>query len=156
VKITIGASRKSTGITAGSELIQLWMNVEYSHVYIRWYLNDQEREIVYQASHGSVHFQSLDNFIKDNTVIKEFGLNISDEQFKKMSQKCIDLAGQDYSVSELVQIFVNGVCPKVHFGNINGYICSELVGELLEDLGYSFKKPTYMLTPKDIIETLEK
>jgi hypothetical protein len=154
MKIVVGASRKSSGITIGSELIQLWQNTDYSHVYVRWYLDDQEREIVYQASRGSVHYQSLGNFTKDNTIVKEFVLEISCEQFKKMSQKCIDLAGQSYSMLELAQIFFNGIF-NIKFADQPGYICSELIGELLIDLGYKFSKPSYLLTPRDIIETLQ-
>ena len=155
MKIVIGASRKSTGLMIGSEVIQLWMGTDYSHVYVRWYLDDQEREIVYQASHGSVHYQSLNNFTKDNVIVKEFVLDISCQQFKNMSQKCIDLAGQSYSILELAQIFVSGF-TSAKFADQQGYICSELIGELLVDLGYNFNKPNYLLTPKDIIETLEK
>lgn len=154
MKIVIGASRKSSGITIGSELIQLWQNTDYSHVYVRWYLDDQEREIVYQASRGSVHYQSLDNFTKDNTIVKEFVLDITCDQFKKMSQKCIDLAGQNYSALELAQIFFNGLF-SIEFTDRPGYICSELIGELLKDLGYKFNKQCFLLTPKDIIETLQ-
>lgn len=154
MKIIIGASRN---YLIGSRVIQWWMRTNYSHIYVRWYLSSQEREIVYQASHGMVHFCSLENFTKDNTVVKEFILEITDEQFKKFSQKSIDLAGEKYSKLELLQIFLTDLSyGKLSFKDQNGYICSELVCELLEDIGIVFKKPKYMMKPIDIVYALEQ
>ena len=154
MKIVIGASRNEK---IGSKAIQFHMNTDYSHVYIRWWLQHQQREIVYQASHGMVHFCSLGNFTKNNTIVKEFTLNITDEQFKKLSQKCIDLAGETYSKLELLQIFLSDASgSKIHFEDQPGYICSELVCELLIDLGMTFDKPKWMIKPSDIVLALEK
>lgn len=153
MKIIIGCSKN---FKIGSKLIRCWLNTKYSHVYVRWYLSNQEREIVYQASHGMVHFQNFENFKTDNKIVKEFELDLTDEQFKKFSQKCIDLSGQPYSTLELIQIVLcdltNG---KLHAKDQNGYICSELMAELLEDFfDFKFNKPRYLLTPKDIINAL--
>ena len=138
-KLIVGGSRNEL---IGSIGIQWWMGTDYSHVYIRWYLSSQEREIVYQASHGMVHFCSLDRFVKHNTIVKEFCMEITDEQFTKFSQKCIDLAGEKYSKLELLQIFISNISNgKAHFDDQPGYICSELMCELLEDLGIKFDKP---------------
>ena len=157
MKITIGCSRNSS-CKIGSELIQLWQGTNYSHVYARWYLSTQEREIVFQASHGLVHQVSLENFIKDNIIIKEFLLDLSDEQFKKFSQKCIDLSGVPYSIMELLQIFISDVSNgKIKFTDQPGYICSELMAELLEDFfNAKFDKPNFLVRPDDIIMFLEK
>lgn len=153
-KIIVGSSKNNL---IGSEVIQWWMGTNYSHVYVRWYLSSQEREIVYQASHNMVHFASLDRFTRDNTIIKEFCIEITDEQFKKFSQKCIDLCGDKYSVVTLLQIFMRDIFQdKLDYPDNAGYICSELMCELLEDLGIKFNKPKNLTTPKDIIEVLEK
>ena len=156
MKITIGAPR-NTQCKIGSKLIQLWQGTNYSHVYAKWHLNTQERDIVFQASHGMVHQIALNNFLKDNTVVKEFILELSDDQFKKFSQKCIDLCGMKYSKLELIQIFIDDITHQaIKTEDQKGYICSELMGELLEDFfGCSFSKPNYLLTPKDIIQYLE-
>jgi hypothetical protein len=152
-KIIIGASKNNL---IGSKAIQWWLDAPYSHVYARWYLSDQERDILYQASHGMVHFIEFNNFKKENEVVKEIEIELTCEQFKKFSQKCIDLAGQKYSKLELLQIFMCDITNgKIHTKDQKGYICSELMGELLEDLGYKLPKPKYLLTPKDIIQTLE-
>ncbi len=156
-KIVIGASKSATW-KLGSELLQLWMGTNYSHVYVRWFLSTQEREIVYQASHGSVHYQELNNFTKDNTIVEEYILELSDSQFIKFSQKCIDLCGIPYSIMELLQIFISNITKgKVVFTDQPGYICSELMSELLEDFfNAKFDKPNFLLRPDDIMLFLRK
>ena len=154
MKLIIGASRNDK---IGSKAIQLIMNTDYSHVYARWWLASQEREIVYQASHGMVHYASLEHFTRDNVIVKEFALDLTDEQFKKFSRKCIDLAGEKYSILELFQIWLSDASGgKLQFGDQTGYICSELMCELLMDLGVEFDKPKWMIKPSDIMLALEK
>lgn len=132
------------------------MKTPYSHVYARWLLKSQEREIVYHASHGMVHYCSLERFLSNNIIVKEFALEITDEQFTKFSRKCIDLAGEKYSQLELLQIWLSDVSgDKLHFKDQKGYICSELMCELLEDLGIKFCKPKHLIKPIDIITALE-
>lgn len=152
MKIVIGASKNNL---IGSKAIQWWMKTKYSHVYSRWHLNSQDKEIVYQASHGMVHFVSYENFIKSNEIVEEFTLELTDIQFKEFSAKCIDLAGEKYSKLELFQIFIQGISNNnIKFADQSGYICSELMCELLESLGCKFDKPKHLVTPRDIIETL--
>lgn len=153
MKLIIGASRNEK---IGSELLQWWMNTNYSHVYARWTLKTQERDIIYQASHGLVHYQSFENFSKENIIAEEFVLELTDEQFKKFSRKCIDLAGEKYSKIELIQIFLSDVSGgRLQFEDQRGYICSELMCELLEDLGVKFNKPKFLVRPDDIVKALE-
>ncbi len=150
MKITIGASRNQL---IGSKAIQWWIDADYSHSYARWTLNTQERDIIYQASHGLVHFQALENFQKQNEIVEEIELEITDEQFKRFSRKCIDLAGVKYSKLQLLQIFINDATnDRIKFDDQPGYICSELMHDLLIDLGMSFNKPKHLLNPKDIMD----
>ena len=154
MQLIIGASRNCK---IGSKLIQWWMGTNYSHVYAKWHLSIQDRDVIYQASHGMVHFIEYDNFKKGNSIVEEFELQISDEQFRKFSIKCIDLAGQLYSKLELLQIFLCDITNNnIKCSDKTGYICSELMCELLEDLGYKFDKPKYLVNPRDIIEKLKE
>lgn len=152
MKIIIGASYNCA---IGSELLRWWMDTNYSHVYIRWHLNTQDRDVVYHAAHGMVHFREFNKFSKENTTTKEFILNITDEQFQKLSQKCIDLSGEKYSTAELFQIFVSDITKgRVKFKDQKGYICSELMAEFLEDFGIQFDKPNFLVRPDDIVNKL--
>jgi hypothetical protein len=154
MNIIIGASRNNK---IGSKLISWWLGTQYSHVYTRWHLSQQDREIVYQASHGMVHFTEVGRFMKSNKVVVEFSIPLSAEQFKVFSAKCIDLAGEKYSKAELLQIFLYKYCGNAEkFKDHKGYICSELMGKLLVELGMKFDKPLFLLTPKDIVNALSK
>lgn len=151
--LIIGASRSDQ---IGSKAIQWWLETNYSHVYAQWTLRTQERDIVYHAAHGMVHYSSYYNFLKHAIPVKEFRLELTDEQFKKFSRKCVDLAGEKYSKLELLQILLSDISKgKIYFEDQPGYICSELMCELLEDLGYKFDKPKYLIRPDDIIKVLE-
>ena len=153
MRLIIGVSKTNQ---IGSKAIQWWMKTNYSHVYARWELKTQQRDIIYHASHGMVHYQSCANFLKVNIPVKEFILEITDEQFKKFSRKCIDLAGEKYSTLQLLQIFISDISGgKLIFKDQSGYICSELMCELLEDIGIKFTKPKYLVRPDDIIKALE-
>lgn len=153
MKLIIGASKNHL---IGSKAIQWWLGTDYSHVYARWHLNSQDRDIVYQASHGMVHYTSLEHFTRDNIIVVEYVLDLTDEQFKKFSRKCIDLAGEKYSKLELLQILISEISKgKISFEDQSGYICSELMCELLEDIGVRFTKPKYLVRPDDIMKALE-
>ena len=154
MKVIIGASKNNL---MGSRLIRWWIGAGFSHSYARWTLSTQERDIIYQASHGLVHFQALENFQNQNEIVEEIELELTQEQFKKFSKKCIDLAGVKYSKLQLLQIFITDVTKnKMLFPDQPGYICSELMYDLLIDLGITFDKPKQLLNPKDIMDSVRK
>lgn len=154
MRVIIGFSRNDKKI--GSKLIAWWMGSEFSHCYVRWYLKSQEQFIVYHAAQGMVHFKSFENFKRENTVVDEISLELTDEQFRNFSSKCIDLAGVKYSYIELIQIFLSNISNDYfHFEDQPGYICSELIGDLLLDLDISLPKPKHLLTPVDIRRCLQ-
>lgn len=155
MKIIIGCSSNQK---IGSKLIQWWMNADYSHVYARWDLATQQRTIVFQASHGMVHEVEFNNFKSQNKIVKEFTLDLPDSLFVSFSQNAIDLLEQKYSIVELIQIFISDLTKgKIKFSDQSGYICSELMAELLElFFDAKFDKPRYLIRPDDIINFLEK
>jgi len=152
MKLIIGASKSNT---IGSWLIRKWLKTSYSHIYVKWYLKTQEIYIIYHASSKMVHFKSDENFKKSNFIVKELEFDIPDDVFKKFSKKCIDLAGEPYSYLTLLQILLCDLFNLKNHFNLNGYICSELLGELLEEAGIVFDKPKYLITPKDIMEKIQ-
>lgn len=142
----------------GAWLISKWMCRPYSHVYLRFPAN-KISSTVYQASHGMVHFSTEENFLKNNVSIKEITLNTEEISRLVILQHCMNLAGEGYGYIELVKIFLLDICDyiglKVYSHNGRGYICSELVGEVLETiLDIKWDKPTYLLKPKDIEDKL--
>lgn len=143
----------------GAEAIQMWMHKPYSHVFVCWKSDKISRVLVYHAAHGSVHFNSIARLQEDNEIVALYKLSISDDQYTALLQKCIDLAGVDYGYVELLKILVKDTCDSLGFQckmveNSRGYICSELLAELLIGLGATFERPTFLLRPDHIEQGL--
>lgn len=139
----------------GAAGIAWWSNAKYSHVYIRFEYQDS-KDAIFHAAHGMVHFKSVPNFERDNLVIKEYLIQLSEQEHSELFDECMDLAGEKYSLITLGKIFASDITYKVCQRTINwkdspGYICSELVGELcIERLKIQFNKPKFLLKPVDI------
>lgn len=145
----------------GAFLISWWTKRPYSHVYIEIPIRSLSRDTVYHAAHGSVHFRAKEKFLRENNTVVEYELDVDRELRLKVLDKCIELAGEDYGYIELAKIFLMDICHyfKCKFIDVNGdgkgYICSELIGDLLLTLGYEIKKPLHLLKPNDIEEILQ-
>lgn len=143
----------------GAWIISKWIGKPYSHVYIKFESN-KIPNTVYHAANGMVHFIAEENFKAVNNVIKEIKLPHSDIARKVILSHAIYLSGIKYGYTELFKIFISDICtylncPILKSYNGAGYICSELVGEVLEDYyGVQWNKPKHLLKPNDIEEVL--
>lgn len=145
----------------GSEVIKWYLKTEYSHVFISWRSDSLQRDMVYHAANGMVHFINKENFLKNNIIIKEYIIPIDNNCKNKIIRKCVDLAAVDYGYDELLKIIIKDLCIKLsvkcEFINSKGFICSELVAEILEEVFVKkFNKSKYLLTPKDIEEFIKQ
>lgn len=152
-KIYIGFSSPKK-FKLGAKLIQLWQNQPYSHIYLR-FESSKIQSSVYHAARGMVHFRSLENFKKENNIIKEYIIELLDEDRYKLLDHCISLCGEVYGYLELAQIFAFDICTfigiNIKFENLKGYVCSELVGQLCSDnFKIEFNKPINLIKPVDI------
>ncbi len=143
----------------GAKFISWFLNKPYSHVLVYWYSKNLDRTLVYQASHGQVHFIEMDNFLKDNNIVKEFKLEVSEENFNKLIRKCVDLAGQPYAYLELITIGINSVLSKIgiktQFKDIKGYVCSGIAAVVINEIfNKQLSKPVNLINPADIDEFL--
>lgn len=160
MKIKIAFSKPSH-FKMGAELISWWTNRDYSHVLLIFEYADS-KPAVFHAAHGMVHFKSLPNFLKENKIVKEYIIEIEDAYHTKFFDDCMDLAGEDYSIIELLQILAVDLSFMIFKKDIGtkqmpGYICSELVGKFcIEKLKIQFNKPTYLLKPDDIDKKLNE
>lgn len=136
--------------------IKTWMRTNYSHVYLRFESsNPKVPSNVYHAANGMVHFMEFENFKENNLIIKEYCLELSEEDRLDTLVECMLKSGIKYGYSELFKILLTdiGHTVGVHIETYNGkgYICSELVGTLLiHRLKLKFDKPTHLLKPVDI------
>lgn len=161
VKVYVGFSYPKK-FKIGAYAIKTWMNEEYSHVYLRFESsNPKVPSNVYHAAHGMVHFREFERFKQDNIVIKEYVIELSDQDRLDILIECMYLSGEGYGYIELFKIFGTDLIYTLFNKNIitsdsRGYICSELVGTLLIDkLKFKFCTPTHLLKPKHIDKKLE-
>lgn len=161
-KIIIGFSSPNKW-KIGAEAIKMWTASDYSHCYIRFVSSDPEiPSNVYHAASGHVHFVTYENFLKTNRTVKEYHLDVTPEERKKILIKCMKLSFTGYGTIELVKIFGLDILHFVGINNVNtknskGYICSELISEVLaEKFNLKFDKPQYLLKPSDIDKSLKQ
>jgi hypothetical protein len=155
----IGFSTPKDKSKIGAALIRWWTGKPYSHVYVEMPIKSIDMVTVYHASHGKVHFREQLKFTQENVIVSEYALEMTPELKAKVLKKCIELSGEEYGYIELAKIFISDVCNSlgcrfIPQHNGRGYICSELVGHILLELGYEITKPLYLLKPSDIEEIL--
>lgn len=159
-KVYIGFS-KPIKCKIGAKAISWWIDRPYSHTYVRFESKDPEiPSNIYHAAHGSVHFLTQERFLLINQVVKEYQLDVTDEQRKRALIRAMKLSSEKYSIQELVNIFLKDLlyrlgCQRVQFHDPKGYICSELVADILEQVfEIEWRKPRYLLSPADIDDVL--
>lgn len=137
-------------------VIKTWMGTKYSHVYLRFESsNPKVPSNVYHAANGMVHFIEFENFKENNLIIKEYCIELSEEDRLDTLIDCMYKSAVKYGYSELFKIFLTDIAHslgiEISTYDGKGYICSELVGKLLIDrLKLKFDKPTHLLKPLDI------
>jgi hypothetical protein len=156
-KVAIGFSCPQTW-KIGAEALKWYMDTEYSHAYIR-YQDSHNRDIVFQAAHGTVHPILFENFTKENKVIKEFIVEFTDEEYEKLRNYCYEKMGEKYAYLDLIVIFAHDCFKKIGINfndNVSGYICSELAASVLVDIKcYNFDKSINLIRPDDLFKKLQ-
>lgn len=122
-------------------IIQKIEHSDYSHAYTKTYSDSLERWLIYQASGLEVNFEGKQKFYEKNEAIKEYLFQVDAETKQKFLQKAVDTIGTPYGIKQLIGIGI------IRFGKFIGiklknpfrdgratYVCSELVGELVQDL----------------------
>ena len=158
--IIVGVSRPKAFFEPFSWLIRLvtWSSV--SHAYIRFYEEDYDRWLIYQASGLKVNFIGKMMFDGAEIVYKEFTVPVSDLTKKVAVQNAIDRCGDPYSVLQVIGygavLIARLFRKKIHnpFYSGSSFVCSELVAEILREIAGEEAEdidPSTM-TPRDILE----
>jgi hypothetical protein len=162
-KIIIGFSKPNKW-KPFAELIKGMLNTNYDHVYIKFHSSSCDRDIIYQASKLMVNFVGVFVFESENIIIKEFEIDISNENYTKLMQFVIDNAGKPYSFKEIIgltwvninRLFGRRVENPYKEGN-SAYVCSTIVGYIIENFtSQSILLDSQDMSPKDIYDLLEK
>lgn len=138
--IIIGFTRPSGWFEPFSWLIRLVCWTPYSHVYIKFYSKSTDRWLIYQASGTKLNFIGQTLFDAEEVLCGEFEIPITFPTRNNTIQFCIDNVGKPYAVGQIIGfacvLFMKIFGKKIKnpFYNGNSYFCSELVGDILEEL----------------------
>lgn len=161
-KIVIGFSKPKGEFKPLSWLIRVFEGTPYSHVYISWHSEKLNRTLIYQASGAQVNFTSPTVFESINETVAEFELEVSDEAKLEVVRFAVDNAGVPYGCRQIVGMAISrifrlfGAKVKNPFSDGRStYVCSELVGTILEEkLGKEIKEDLDVIGPKGIYDFL--
>jgi hypothetical protein len=137
-----------------SWLIRLIEGTKFSHVYVR-HDTKYGTGLVYQASGLAVNFMSEEIFLEKNEVVDEFNFDITDDAFSRYISFAIKTVGKSYGFKQLLGLFlvsVFGLKKNPFPSGRSDYVCSELVGDILMEIGkFSYSSELLdRLTPRDI------
>lgn len=160
-KLIVGFSRPKT-LKLFAWLIMKAYDTPYDHVYIKFHSDTYERDIIYQASKLMINFMGTALFEEENLIIKEFELDISMENKKKLMQFAIDNAGKPYSMREVLglglvrisELLGNKIKNPFRDGT-KAYVCSVLADYICINYTDHGLKDFEDVSPKDLYDYLE-
>ena len=157
--IYIGFSRpKNVTLPVFSWAIRAVYRTPYSHSYLRFTSQSLNRCLIYEAVGKGLRFIGLNLWNTHAECLKEFKLEVTDDQYTALLQYCVDNAGLEYGMVQSFGIFIGELARSVGIDvrknlldeSANHKICSEVVAEVLISLGVNFSKDLNLITPKDI------
>lgn len=156
-RIFVGFSRPIKRIfPVYSWAIRAIEGTKFSHVYVR-HETHYKIDIVYQASGTQVNFTNGALFFDKNESVREFPFDITDDAFEKYMTFALSHAGKPYGALQVLGIALYslfGLKKNPFPSGQAAYVCSELVGEILYEVGrFKYDRELFdRLTPKDLFE----
>lgn len=98
--IILGFSRRKD-FNLFSILIRLCTRSQASHTYVRIPIPEYQDNMIFQASGLVVNYQYYGLFLQKETIVEEYEIPISDEQYLKSEKFRITEAGKPYSMKEI-------------------------------------------------------
>ena len=146
-----------------AKLIMWGYGIPYDHVYIKFHSTNLDRDIIYQASKTMVNFMSPVLFQEENSVFREFKVDMTPENRKAMLQWAMDNAGRAYGIKEALGMAIVRIASllgkkiKNPFGDGGAtYVCSELAAYVLKQFEAAvFTTDLDDMTPLDVYNYME-
>lgn len=133
-QIVVGFSKAKSKYALFSKLIMHVQSTPFSHVYIKMPWKAASANLIYQASHTSVNFESETHFLIHAEVVEEFNLEISDESYIKIAKYVMENLNKSYSMAQVFGLLFKfiGLTRSNQFKNgSDAFVCSELINGLL-------------------------
>lgn len=153
MRIFIGFSKPKSRWAPLSRLIQIVEGTKYSHVYLRW-ISKSSAECFFHATETRVQFWGGDIARDRLSIVTEFYVDISVDDYRKLIAFSHKNAGREYGTGQIFgmaiqRLFKLKVNPLA--SGRRSWVCSEAVGYFIEDiLGYDLKGDLEVEGPKYI------
>lgn len=139
-------------------------NSQFDHTYLRFNLDQIERNVVFQSIAVGVQLVSESEFEGLCTPVEEYQLQISEQQFLTMLQFCFDKAGKPYGLLDVVGLGISKILYKLGLKKKNPffegdatYFCSQLVAQCLDNIDPTdFQLDADDISPGDLRNLLQQ
>jgi hypothetical protein len=153
-KITVGFSTSNKRLPIFCWAIQWAQGTKFSHVYVKS-MTKYGIDLIYQASGSQVNFISGVEFLKINKPVLEVEFEVSDESYDKYMKFALSNVGKPYGVAHILGLALMhffGLKHNIFSDGKAKYVCSELVADILNELGLDDAPKEYLenSTPLDI------
>lgn len=159
--IYVGFSKPKTW-KVFAQLIMFGYGIPYDHVYIRVFSKEMNRWMIFQASKTLVNMMTQDTLEADNIIVKEFQVQLSDDELAAMLQFAADSLGKPYGIKECIGLAWVRICAT--FGKVvnnpfkftgSTYVCSELAGYVCDKFaGMDIDVDPANINPKEMYNYL--
>lgn len=148
--VVIGFSKSKKKFAIGGFLIRAYMKTPYSHTYLGFYSASIDRNLKYESVGSGVRFIGEKKWQSHAEEVKAYTIQISEENYIRMLQFCVDNASVSYGFWQNIGVVVGSLFKMKKNPFNSGVNCSELIGRILVKEGYVINKDLNLLTPKDI------
>lgn len=158
MKIYIGFAKPTTTFPIFGWIIQWVESRPYDHVYIRMPEPMDNEYIIFQASKSIVNIFNKDIFLASNASLKEYEIDITDEQYIQLWRFALANLGIPYSLKEDFGILLMKVFhlkKQPYNEGMSSQFCSKLGAIICKMLGISIPVEVSEVDPSLLDKILE-
>lgn len=148
-------------------LIEKIDGAPFDHAYLKFHSDTYNRDIIYQSNWRGVEFIGAILWSSTTTPVQEFPMQVSDDNYTKMMQFCIDNSGISYSYLGVLGEGIRELAAKFGWSINNPFnqtqtteFCSQIVTNCLNIADPTqFNLNADNISPKnlnDILKTLSR
>lgn len=159
MEIKIGFSTTKSKFKIGANLIRWWIGAPFSHTYMEFKVPDIDECLILQAVGHGVEIRTKNNFLKENEIIQEFLVNITEEKYLFILNKSFDHLGDKYGFLQNIGDVIAKIFKLKNNPINDGINCSELMAEIIIEIdpeAFSEIEDLNLVTPKDIFNYLNR
>lgn len=157
MEIKIGFSTPRSKLKFGAQIIRWWMDAPFSHTYMEFKVPGIDDSMIFHAIGHGVEIRPKVRFLKENKIINEFTLKISEEKYLFILNKSFDFIGSKYGMMQNIGDVIANMFSLKNNPINDGINCSELMSEIIIEIDPEAFSEFYdlnLVTPKDIYHYL--